>query len=179
MTPAAGSIVVYLSDGRELDVTGKTAEEAVASIRSTIGAATILRTEHRIPSILEGLTLEQLERLTASNRDRGIRVSPQLRDMLERRRREARSVRCSLPACRRPRREGASLCEWHLTGERPRGLRAFRYEGRYILANGSPRSFRVDAHNLADAAAAIERQAREELGAAFAGARCHGTERTK
>jgi hypothetical protein len=24
----------------------------------------------------------------------------------------------------------------------------FRYEGRYILANGSPRSFRVDAYNL-------------------------------
>lgn len=61
----------------------------------------------------------------------------------------------------------------------PRGLRLFRYEGRYILANGSPRSFRVDAHNLSDAAAAIERQAREALGADFAGARCYGTERAQ
>ena len=61
----------------------------------------------------------------------------------------------------------------------PRGLRMFRYEGRYILANGSPRSFRVDAHNLADAAAAVERQAREELGDAFASSRCYGTERVK
>lgn len=56
---------------------------------------------------------------------------------------------------------------------RPRGLRRFRYEGRYILADGRPRSFRVDAHNLSDAAAAIERQAREELGAAFASSRCY------
>jgi len=61
----------------------------------------------------------------------------------------------------------------------PRGLRLFRYEGRYILANGSPRSFRVDAHNLADAAAAVERQAREELGADFSSSRCYGTERMK
>lgn len=64
-----------------------------------------------------------------------------------------------------------------LERERPRGLRQFRYEGRYILADGRPRSFRVDAHNLSDAAAAIERQAREELGAAFASSRCYGTER--
>lgn len=61
--------------------------------------------------------------------------------------------------------------------EGPRGLREIRYEGRYILADGTPRSFRVYAHNLSDAAAAIERQAREELGAAFAIARCYGTER--
>ncbi len=88
-------------------------------------------------------------------------------------------MRCALPACRRPARDGASLCEWHLTGERPRGLRLFRYEGRYILPNGSPRSFRVDAYNLSDAAAAVERQAREALGADFAGARCYGTERAQ
>ena len=85
---APGSIVVFLSDGRELDITGKTAEEGVAEIRATIGTATILRTEHRIPSILEGLSLDQLERLVASNRDRGIRISPALREMLERRRHE-------------------------------------------------------------------------------------------
>ncbi len=86
---APGAIaVVFLSDGREIDITGKTAEEGVAAVRATIGDATILRTEHRIPSILEGLTLAQLERLTASNRDRGIRISPELRAMLERRRLE-------------------------------------------------------------------------------------------
>ncbi len=61
----------------------------------------------------------------------------------------------------------------------PRGIRQRRYEGRYILANGSPRSFRVDAYNLSDAAAAVERQAREALGADFAGARCYGTERAQ
>jgi len=86
---ARGSVVVFLADGREIDITGKTAEEAFAEI----GTATILRTVHTIPagSILEGLTLEQLERLAASNRDRGIRISPELRAMLERRTREARS----------------------------------------------------------------------------------------
>jgi len=59
----------------------------------------------------------------------------------------------------------------------PRGVREFRYEGRYILADGRPRAFVVYSSNRSDAAAAIERQAREELGAEFAGARCHGTER--
>jgi hypothetical protein len=64
---------------------------------------------------------------------------------------------------------------------RPRGLKRARYVGRYILPDGTPhgrpRSFVVYAHNQSDAAAAVERQAREELGAAFAGARCYGTER--
>ena len=63
------------------------------------------------------------------------------------------------------------------TDAAPRGLREIRYEGRYILADGRPRSFRVWAHNLADAGAAVERQAREELGDAFRAARCYGTER--
>lgn len=85
---APGSIVVFLSDGRQIAIGDKTAEDGVAAVRAAIGTATILRTEHRIPSILEGLTLEQLERLAASNRDRGIRVSPELRAMLERRRHE-------------------------------------------------------------------------------------------
>lgn len=61
--------------------------------------------------------------------------------------------------------------------ERPRGLREFRYEGRYILADGRPHRFVAYSSNRSDAAAAIERQAREELGDAFAGARCEGTER--
>jgi len=100
--------------------------------------------------VLDGLTLEQLERRVSCNRDRGIRVSAELAAMLERRRGEAR----------------------------PRGVREVRYESRYILADGRPRVFTVYASNLSDAAAAGERQAREELGAAFAGARCEGTERT-
>lgn len=91
MTAAAGSIVVHLDDGRQIDITGKHSAEELAAVRAEIGTAAILKTEHVIPSILEGLTLDQLERLTASNINRGIRVSPELRAMLERRRREARS----------------------------------------------------------------------------------------
>ena len=86
-------------------------------------------------------------------------------------------VRCSLPACRRPRREGASLCEWHLTGERPRGRQKARYEGRYVLADGRPRRFIAYAFNRSDAAADVQRQAREELGDAFATALSYGVER--
>ena len=63
--------------------------------------------------------------------------------------------------------------------ERPRGLREFRYEARYILADGRPRVFVVYASNQSDAAAAAEREAREELGDAFRSARCYGTERAK
>ena len=65
--PAAGSIVVFLADGREIDITGKVTAEELAAVRQEIGTAAILRTEHRIPS------------------------SPELRELLERRRREARS----------------------------------------------------------------------------------------
>jgi len=149
---APGSIVVFLADGRQIDISERS--EELEAVRAEIGGAAILRTEHRIGSILEGLTLEQLERLAASNRDRGIRVSPQLREMLARRRQEL---------------------------ERPRGIREHRYVGRYILADGTPhgrpRAFVVYASNLSDAAAAVERQAREALGADYAAARCYGTER--
>jgi hypothetical protein len=55
-------------------------------------------------------------------------------------------------------------------------MRENRYTCRYILANGRPRAFVAFAYNRLDASAAIERQAREELGADFAGARCEGTE---
>jgi hypothetical protein len=51
VTPAAAVIIVFLSDGRQIDISGTTAEEAVDAIRATIGTATIVRTEHRIPSL--------------------------------------------------------------------------------------------------------------------------------
>lgn len=61
--------------------------------------------------------------------------------------------------------------------EGPRGRLAARYEGRYILADGTPRRFIAYAHNRADAAADVERQAREALGPAFAAALSYGVER--
>jgi hypothetical protein len=38
-----------------------------------------------------------------------------------------------------------------------------RYTGRYVLADGRPRVFTAYAWNKSDAAAAVERQARETL----------------
>ena len=61
--------------------------------------------------------------------------------------------------------------------ERPRGRQATRYEGRYILANGTPRRFIAYAFNRSDAAGDVERQAREALGADFATALSYGVER--
>lgn len=51
------------------------------------------------------------------------------------------------------------------------------YTGRYILANGDPRAFTVSAENRSDAAASIERLAREALGEQFKDARFEGVER--
>lgn len=62
---------------------------------------------------------------------------------------------------------------------RPRGLLERQYKARYILADGTPRAFTAYAWNRPEAAASIERQAREALGASFAGARCEGTERSE
>jgi hypothetical protein len=64
--------------------------------------------------------------------------------------------------------------------ERARGPRTRlpkRWEGRYILADGRPRAFVAYAHNRADAAADVERQAREALGPAFSSALSYGVER--
>lgn len=77
--------------------------------------------------------------------------------------------------------ENAGAVAVVLERERPRGIPTRRYVGRYILADGTthgtPRQFVSYATNRSDAAADVERQAREVLGAAFAGARCEGTER--
>lgn len=51
------------------------------------------------------------------------------------------------------------------------------YIGRYILASGDPRAFTVSADNRSDAAANIERLAREALGERFKEARFEGVER--
>jgi hypothetical protein len=58
-------------------------------------------------------------------------------------------------------------------------VRRIKYKGRYILADGTPRAFTADAYNRSEAAALIERQAREVLGDAFKTARCEGTERSE
>lgn len=53
-----------------------------------------------------------------------------------------------------------------------------KYRGRYILADGRPRAFTVYAWNKSDAAAAVERQAREELTREeLAGALFYGVEK--
>lgn len=55
-----------------------------------------------------------------------------------------------------------------------------RYTGRYVLASGTPRSFTVDAWNKAEAAAKVERMAREQLGEDdFRRALCYGVERLR
>jgi hypothetical protein len=64
-------------------------------------------------ALLEKLSLAQLERRVACNIDRGIRVSSELRAMLERRRREAAPATCS--HCGRD-GHAREACPWRFGG---------------------------------------------------------------